>query len=328
MENTQLSTLSQSTMPACIDLETFKSMYYILKAKRDTDIKLYDDDKSFTFDDFKELNRKIYTKLNNHIYATDMVNIVVGMKNKESISFGNWAQFCDYDWNTSQVVKYIALEWTFQINLPEKPVPQEHSIRIKIGNDLTPNEVISLLFANGNDIDIEEAQAQMACKIDFVNPQFCSELFSVVTEWYNALPINGSRGRHRMYKWLAGHDNIITTLIQSLLLLAGILCINVCYAILGDHLTQMPNGLQNIRVLSGGFLLLYIFYTIGKFLARHAFNKLAKLQRPQTIEITKGDKNAHSKIINRNKKLLYGIIKDFAIALVVNILCLVIMKML
>lgn len=328
MENSQLTTLSQNTMPACIDIETFKSMYYILKAKRDTDIKLYDDDKNFTFDDFKELNRKIYTKLRNHVYTTDMVNIVVGMKNKESISFGSWAQFCEYDWNTPQVVKYIVLEWTVQINLPEKPIPQEHSVRIKIGNDLTPNEVISLLFANGNDIDIEQAQSQMVCKIDFVNPQFCSELFSVVSEWYNALPTNGSRGKHRIYKWLAGHNNLITTLIQLLLLLAGVLCINTSYYILKDYLNQLPNTLQDIRVLSGGFLLLYIFHIIGKFLSSHVYNRLNNLQRPQTIEITKGDKNAHSEIINKNKKLLNGIIKDFLIALAVNAICLFIMKIL
>lgn len=322
MSNSGLTTLTQCQTPSNIDIETFKSMYYILKAKRDTDIKLYDEDKSFTFDDFKELNRKIYTKLNNHIYTTDMVNIVVGMKNKESISFGNWTQFCNYDWNTPQVVKYIVLEWTFQINLPEKPVPQEHSIRIKIGNDLTPNEVISLLFANGNDIDIEEAQAQMACKIDFVNPQFCSELFSVVSEWYNSLPTNGTRGKHRIYKWLANNDDYITVLIQVLLLFAGVLCVNACYSLFVDYLNALPITVQNVRIFSASIFVLFIFYFIGRFLAKHAFNKISKLRRPHTIEITKGDKNVHNEIISQNRKLVWGVIKDFIIALIVNIICL------
>ena len=58
MSNSELTTLAQCQTPSNIDIETFKSAYYILKAKRDTDIKLYDDDKSFTFDDFKELKAK------------------------------------------------------------------------------------------------------------------------------------------------------------------------------------------------------------------------------------------------------------------------------
>lgn len=321
MNNSELTTLAQCQTPSNIDIETFKSAYYILKAKRDTDIKLYDDDKSFTFDDFKELNSKIYNKLQNHVYITDMVNIVVGMKNRETKYFGNWNEFHNYDWNIAQVVKYISLEWTFQICLPGKSIPQEHSLRIKIGNDLTPNEVISLLFANSNDVDIEEAQAQMVCKIDFVNSQFCSELFGVVSEWYNALPITGTRGKHRVYKWIANNDDYTTVLIQVLLLFAGVLCVNACYSLFANYLNTLPITMQNVRIFSTSIFILFLFYFIGRFLAKHAFNKISKLRRPHTIEITKGDKNMHNEVINHNKKLVWGVIKDFIIALIVNIIC-------
>ena len=47
-----------------IQIKQFQSLYYLFKGKRDTDIKLFDDNKQFTYFEIIELNNKIYKKFN------------------------------------------------------------------------------------------------------------------------------------------------------------------------------------------------------------------------------------------------------------------------
>jgi hypothetical protein len=56
-------------------IKHFQSLYYLFKGKRDTDIKLFDDYKQFTYSDIIELNAKIYKKLELHEKLTDLVNV-------------------------------------------------------------------------------------------------------------------------------------------------------------------------------------------------------------------------------------------------------------
>ena len=44
-------------------MKQFQSLYYLIKGKRDTDIKLFTENKQFDFSDITELNAKIYKKL-------------------------------------------------------------------------------------------------------------------------------------------------------------------------------------------------------------------------------------------------------------------------
>ena len=48
--------------------------------------------------------------------------------------------------------------------------------------------MIQVVFQGGDEYELEEAQAQMSCKIDFINAQICNQLKTIVSEWYEALP--------------------------------------------------------------------------------------------------------------------------------------------
>lgn len=49
-------------------------------------------------------------------------------------------------------------------------------MRVRIGNSLKPSEMIQVVFQGGDEYEFEEAQAQMSCKIDFINTQICNQL--------------------------------------------------------------------------------------------------------------------------------------------------------
>jgi hypothetical protein len=183
-------------------IKQFQSLYYLFKGKRDTDIKLFDDYKQFTYSDIIELNAKIYKKLELHEKVTDLVNVTVGLDKNEIRTFGNWYEFTQTDWNISARTKYISIEWDFNVILPNQThkVPQTHTLRIRIGNNLKPSEMIQVVFQGSEEYELEEVQSQMVCKIDFVNSQICSELKTVVCEWYDALPKNSED--HKLIRFI------------------------------------------------------------------------------------------------------------------------------
>ncbi len=78
-------------------IKQFQSLYYLIKGKRDTDIKLFTDFKQFAFVDILELNDKIYKILEVHSLVTDIVNVNVGLENKEIKTFGSWKEFKNTD---------------------------------------------------------------------------------------------------------------------------------------------------------------------------------------------------------------------------------------
>ncbi|MDX1373717.1 MAG: hypothetical protein R3321_14685, partial [Nitrososphaeraceae archaeon] len=90
-------------------LKQFQSLYYIIKGKRDTDIKIFSDFKQFKYSDILNLNEKIYKKLELHDLVTDITNVTVGLDNKEIKSFGSWNEFKNTDWKISAATKYITL---------------------------------------------------------------------------------------------------------------------------------------------------------------------------------------------------------------------------
>lgn len=315
---TTSNTNSGVLMNPNMDFEQFKSFYYLLKGKRDTDIKLYDNDKCFCFDDFKELNNKIYKKLENHHLNTDMVHVTVGLDNKEMKSFGSWTEFIQYDWQISNKVKYFVIDWIFQIFLPNRPIPQEHSVRIKIGNSLSPNEFINVLLVNGGDIDIEEVNSQMSCKIDFVNSQICSELFGIVTAWYNALPNNGNKGKQKFYKLLVKYDDYIYSFIRISCFIAGVICANTLYKLFEMYLSQGSIVEQNVRSLSYASVVIFIFFLFGKFMSNRTYKRIAKLLREPSIKITKGDINACNDNIEANNKIVKQVVINIIASLAVN----------
>ena len=207
-------------------IKHFQSLYYLFKGKRDTEIKLFDDWRQFSYADILELNDKIYKKLELHEKLTDLVNVSVGLDNNEIRTFGTWFEFTQTDWQISAKTKYISLEWDFNIILPNQThkVPQTHTLRVRIGNNLKPSEMIQVVFQGSEEYELEEVQSQMVCKIDFVNAQICSELKTVVSDWYESLPKNSED--HRLIKIALNHEVKIKNLVVLSTITSAVILLN------------------------------------------------------------------------------------------------------
>lgn len=304
-------------------LKQFKSLYYLIKGKRDTDIKLFTDFKQFSFSDVVELNDKIYRKLELHERVTDMVHVTVGLDNKEIKSFGNWTEFRHFDWRISACTKYISLVWDFNLVLPDpsdNKVPQTHTLRVRIGNNLKPSEMIQVVFQGGEEYDLEEAQSQMSCKIDFINSQICDELKTVVTEWYNALPNNSED--HKLIKLILKHKVKIQNFIVLSYLTASVILINYLFGVFyNSKFSFLPadNNHKLFLFSTISLLFIFLFYKSGQLFAdRLTRKRIGKLKRNPMFEVTKGDTNRFNEVQKQNKGHLKGLLWTIILGLAVN----------
>lgn len=303
-------------------IKQFQSLYYLIKGKRDTDIKLFTKYKEFNYSDIIELNTKIYKKLELHKLVTDIVNVTIGFDNKEIKSLGNWNEFTNTDFGISACTKYITLEWDFNLILPNQTheVPQTHTIRVRIGNSLKTSEIIQVVFQGGEAHDLEEAQAQMSCKIDFVNSQICNELKTIVSEWYDTLKNNSHD--HKLIKFIVKHKNKFHNFIIISFLTAGTILINYLYSILSSSsLSFLPKD-DNHKLfffLTSSVLVLFLFYRMGSLYANQMLRqRFGKLRRNPMFTFTKGDKNKFNDVKKNNKKQLEGVFKTIILSISAN----------
>lgn len=304
-------------------VEQFKSIYYLLKGKRDTDIKLFRDYKQFRYSDILDLNRKIYKKLELHQLVTDIVNVTIGLDNKEIKTFGNWNEFTLFDWRIPECTKYISIEWDFNIILPHQiqQTPQTHTLRMRLGNGLKPNEMIQVIFQGGEEHEFEEASSQAVCKIDFVNAQICTELKNVVSQWYEGLPKNSED--QKLVPFIVRHSQKIRQIVITLFLLAGVILTNV----LVFHFTEVIEITNNNILLKKFYLLfsiaiivLYVFYVSGRLYSNRLISKnIEKLKRNPMFEVTKGDENRLVKTRRLNKKQLRNLGLGMIASLLANL---------
>lgn len=305
-------------------LENFKSLYYLFKSKRDTDIKLHNEYKQFRKRDITELNSKIDEKIRLHRYLTKTTQVTIGLENGHVIPFGTWESFESFDWNRSETTKYLSIEWDFNIliNNPfHEEIPQTHTLRIRMGNGLKPSELIQVFFLGGDEHELEEVQSQMVSKIDFVNAQICADFNNIVSEWYKALPKNSKD------QWfvpiLANNKEKVRQLITILFLVAGVV---LCQGIFNNLYTLKIDGSEAKVILTKYYfaqgytiVIMYLFYIIGKFYSNRIIDRtIERLRRYPMFEFTKGDENKKEETDSKNKKLIKKLIYGIVISVAAN----------
>lgn len=301
-------------------LEQFKSLFYLAKGKRDTQIRLYDDNKSFYRQDLIELNEKIQDKLSLHNVTNKVTNICFHLSKNKVKSFGNWQEFLNEKWETSDETDGIIITWDFEVVLPNRThtLPQTHSLRVRIGNEVKPSEMIHLIVVGSDEFELEENSAQMVCKVDFVNATLAVELLDKVNEWYSSLTTKKSENATNIF--INKHLRLIMLFTEIFIILSG-LCL---FFPIGQYILNQSQNLStnseylryNYYLVAGVFITFTIFTRIGSFYSRKIAMIVERLKGTVIFEITKGDKNLQQKILDRNKSLRREIYLKIIVSLI------------
>jgi hypothetical protein len=214
------------------------------------------------------------------------------------------------------------IEWDFNLILPnqEHNVPQTHTLRIRIGNNLKPNEIIQFIFQGGDEAEIEETKAQMSCKIDFINAQICNELKTIVSDWYDSLPKKSED--LKLIKFILKNEMKIRNFVVLSFLTAGIILVNYTFGTFfysNSSLFPKANDHRLFLFLTSSVAILYIFNQAGVLYGNRITRKqIEKLERNPMFEFTKGDSNKLLEVTKNNSKHTKKLFGTIIIGIAVN----------
>lgn len=288
-----------------LSIDDFKSIYYLLNARPDTDIKLFPETKRVRLTDILELNHKVQEKIRNHNMVTNMSKVVIALSNKRVLDYSSWAEFERSNWDMAAYTESVCITWEMNFQLPAHKVPQPHTMRLKIGSQMNPTEMFHVMVSKDMH-DIEQMLAHAVCKIDFINTVLCNELFGIVAEWHEALPalVNTGRFEHIVRKYRQRIEELVVFLIVS----AGILVLlSISHYTIDRYLVDVDRKALLERICQWSalsFVFVYLIYLLGRGFSRWITRNVKMLKDQASFAITKGDSNRINTISEDNQKVL------------------------
>lgn len=301
-------------------IEQFKSLFYLFKGKRDTQIRLYDDNKTFYRSNILDINQTIQDKLLLHNVTNKIVNISLALSGNKVKTFGNWLEFENEKWDTNDEVDSIVINWDFEIVLPNRvhTIPQTHSLKIRIGREIKPTELIHLMMIGSDEYELEENSSQMVCKVDFVNSIIAIELLDRVDQWYKSLSTKISDNATNI--WLNKWSNKLRLFSEILIVISGFFFL---YPVLSKFIFNPDNVVNSNKLLQSIFIILSltficfaVFNRLASYVSFRLDRAIDKLQGTPIFEITNGDKNLLDKILKKNKTLRREIYLKLIVSLI------------
>ena len=286
-----------------IDLDQFKSFYYLLNAKPDSQLRLLKEEKIIDFDDLVELNEKVSAKLKTESLETSITTITLVFKNKKVNTYNNWSEFTRTNWSTGDQTQSISINWDINLKLPGHDLPQRHTLKVRLGSPVRPNEMFQLMMTSDEDDELLEATSNGVCKVDFINHVIANELLAIVEEWYQTLPNNLSENKfiqltekYRRYFAFFIHATIPISIIA------------IFYNTISRHIndiTEWTNLLIKdlVFIIFTGIALIYVSDIVAKIIGSKVFNQLGSYKEYTMFQLTKADKNSCDEIDKRNKKI-------------------------
>ncbi|MFZ6011392.1 MAG: hypothetical protein ACOYXT_13675 [Bacteroidota bacterium] len=312
----------ETAVARTIDLDQFKTLYYLLNAKPDSQVKLLTDDKIVNLQDIIDLNDKVQRKLKTEHVETVITTVTVLFNSRSLLTFNNWQEFLRTDWKTSEQTKSMSINWDINIKLPQYELPQRHTLKLRLGSPVRPGEILELMITADKDEEILEATANGVCKIDFINEVIANELLKVVDEWFKSLANNQKENSFQLFsekhkRKIAFGINLIIPM-ASIVVAIGI--VNFKLDLL-DLSTKI--GIQSLLTLVGfGLAVFYAGDLLGKVISTNIYNKVSNYKEYSIFQITKGDQNSRLETERKNNKIAWTIIRDIVVSLMISVISL------
>lgn len=289
--------------------DDFKSIYYQLNAKPDTEIRLLRGKKVLELSDIRSINEQISAKLENHEVDMNMLSIDIILSNGKIKDYSNWTEFLRENWDTiNERVGSFIIKWDILIRLSQYNLPQRHTIKLRIGNAIPPKEIFQLILTSDDMPEIIESRSPSVCKVDFINDIIANELLNIVSSWHKGLKSSPEASFAK--KFIEKRGKLLTEIIRSvspiIFLVTSYLYSSFLFPFFG---IEGELSIDNVCKIS---ILLVSFFWTGAFAGRKIekfIDKLIdKLEDYPSFSITRGDKKAISDFEMNNKKLVQQIV--------------------
>ncbi len=295
-----------------VSVDEFKSLFYQLNAKPDTQIRLLPGKKNLELADIRSINEQISAKLRNHELVSDIASINFVLSQRKIKDYCTWAEFERENWDTvNEKVLAITLQWDVAIKLPQYQLPQRHSLKIRMGTAIPPKDMFQLILTSDDIGELMEARTPSICKVDFVNNILADELMNIIANWHEGL--GDLPETNLLTSFLAKHGKFLSAIIRYFL---PIVLLIIFYQYQDFLLPWMAIPAQ-ITIKSLEALLIWlaaIFVTgtlLGNKVERCIDERIDRFEEYPQFSITRGDKKAVEEFERTNKKLTYQIVARF-----------------
>lgn len=301
----------QENLPAetKYSLADMKSLFYLLNAKPDTSIKLLDKKRIVTVASIRDLNERITRKLENHNVIGQMTSVNIIFEKDNIKDYASWGEFTNENWNTiNQVTESLTLTWDISIKLPRYANPQRHTLKVKLGQSLTPKDMMELVFVSDNVMEMKEKRAAGVVKIDFIDQVLATELIDNVVSWYDGLKdIQPTEG---IQKILEDNQSLVLGIVKNFFPILFLSIYQYYFSTFCEWSTLTTNiTIANLQLFLIAFLAVYaIGSMIGQRIAFGLDQKIDSYQHKDQFEITRGDEKSLEDTHKKNKKISTQII--------------------
>lgn len=289
--------------------DELKSFFYLLKGKTDTELRLLPNGKVLELADIRSINEQIEAKLRNHEIVANIASINFILSNKKIKDYSSWNEFERENWDyINETVKCFNISWDILIKLPHYEYPQRHSIKLRIGDAIPPKDIFQLFFTSDDISELLEVGASGVCKVDFLNNIIANELLNIVNHWHESLKDTPALKPTQLFFKKQGRS------ISEIIRMTTPIVLLLIYYVYSDnifYLLHISNELsaKNFQTV---LIILITIYIIGSYIGKNIEyfidRSIDNFERYPKFNITKGDKNAVSKIQNINDNLSKQII--------------------
>jgi hypothetical protein len=303
-------------------IEDFKAFNYVFHGKRDTDVKIFDDNRLIIRDDIFDLNRKISTKLNKENVITNLFSLNLVFFDGSLKEYSNFEVFQNEDFTIKETTQYLTLEYDFSVQLPFYSLPQRHTLKLRIGGAIGLDELLKHAISGKEMHELNELSADVVCKVDFINYHLANELKNIIKDWYEALPRNNSSNNFvrlvkRNHKKLEEFFKISMISVGCLALYYFTKKLIILPSINDSNHVVLIDCFYKIILTSA--IVIYTFYSIGSLYADRISSKIVMRMRPNPVlRVTKGDENKVEQLEKNNKTNIYDIVFQIIIGLTAN----------
>jgi hypothetical protein len=207
--------------------------------------------------------------------------------------YATWAEFERETWHTiNKKTDSISLTWDISIKLPKYENPQRHTLKVRIGNSISPKDMMELVFNSDNPSELKEKRAIGVVKVDFIDQVIAAELIEKVVSWYDGL--KKTPNDFGIQRFMEQNQSFIAGTVFNftpILFLAIYHYYFIAFCSWGKATSNL--NIASIQL----FLIVFVtvFFTgkiIAQKFAQWIDKKIDEYKGLSQFEITKGDENA------------------------------------
>lgn len=286
-------------------LTNFKSLYYLFNATNDTQIQIFKEEKLIELKDIDEIKDRVLEKLENHNTITIKVSIHFSLSNNTYKKFENWEEYKRANWKIPSSIKSCSITWDFHLLMPNYEVPQRHTLMIRMGSEIRPDEILRLMVQTGEDFEYDSIAANAICRVDFVNKVICDEMLNIVEEWYKGLLVNDNE--YVLKKFVKKWVNLLRNTVVYIFTIFSMVLV---YTIT-DRLLENFN-VQTISSISINTMMLWVLVSAGtvytcRVIGNTLYDSINKnyfrYEDTTTFKITNGDINKQIKMKKADRSI-------------------------